>query len=234
MSDFEPNDEMQTWAKAHFDGMGIGGIWSPEGAGLTYKKENDTTWKLIRKMEHPSVEENHKRFSALMISVGINMIEGDEVGYEPPASPEEAYAQELEHKMEIAKSWACECGEYKLMDMDLTQGKPRFLETQEVLLEDGETDEVEVWAYMLECVCGKFLNVDPDDYHLMAGDQLFMRYVNTDGVTVQAMTRRQMIHAAESDRLGVLVGTHDPDTGERVPPWMWGTYCMTFDGSEEE
>jgi hypothetical protein len=86
----------------------------------------------------------------------------------------------------------------------------------------------------LECVCGKFLNVDPDDYHLMAGDQLFMRYVNTDGVTVQAMTRRQMIHAAESDRLGVLVGTHDPNTGERVPPWMWGTYCMTFDGSEEE
>jgi len=234
MIDFEPNDEMRKWAKEHFDGMGIGGIWSPEGAGLTYLKESKDSWKVTRKMNHPSVEENHMRFAALMMSVGINMIEGDAVEYEPPASPEEAYAQETSHKMEIARSWACSCGEYKLMDMDLVKAKPHFLATQEILLDDGETEEVEVWAYMLECMCGQFMNVDPDDYHLMAGDQMFMRYSNNKGLTMQAMTRRQMIDAAESERFGVLVGKTDPQTEEKIPPWMWGTYCMVIDKTEEE
>ena len=29
----------------------------------------------------------------------------------------------------------------------------------------------------------------------------------------------------KSEELGVLVGSECPDTGEKVPPWMWGTYC---------
>ena len=37
MSEFEINEEMKTWAKDHFDNMGIGGVWSPEGTGLTYQ-----------------------------------------------------------------------------------------------------------------------------------------------------------------------------------------------------
>jgi len=120
------------------------------------------------------------------------------------------------------------------MDMDLVKAKPHFLATQEILLDDGETEEVEVWAYMLECMCGQFMNVDPDDYHLMAGDQMFMRYSNNKGLTMQAMTRRQMIDAAESERFGVLVGKTDPQTEEKIPPWMWGTYCMVIDKTEEE
>ena len=74
---FDVTDEMKQWAKEHFDTMGVGGIWSPEGAGLTYKKENDDSWKIVRKMNHSTVEENHMRFTSLMMSVGINMIEGD-------------------------------------------------------------------------------------------------------------------------------------------------------------
>ena len=36
MSDFEVSEDMKKWAKDHFDNMGIGGVWSPEGTGLTH------------------------------------------------------------------------------------------------------------------------------------------------------------------------------------------------------
>ena len=231
MSEFEINEEMKTWAKDHFDNMGIGGVWSPEGTGLTYQKITDDSWKVIRMMNHPTVQENHMRFSTIMMSVGINMVMGDEVAYDPPASSEEAYAQETAHRMEIAKSWACvECG-HKLAELELETARPSFEGEQEILLEDGNTHEVEVWAYDLPCSCGHVTKIDPDDFHLLAGDYLFTRYVNSEGTLRQCMTRKQMVEMADAENpeLGVVLGSKDPDTGERVPSWMWGTYCMSVE-----
>jgi hypothetical protein len=91
-----------------------------------------------------------------------------------------------------------------------------------------------VWAYRLECPeCDGEINMDPDDYHLLAGDDLFMQFVDSDGTVLRAMTRRQMIETADTRELGVLVGTSSPNTGAKVPPWMWGTYCRVI-GDEEE
>ena len=113
---------------------------------------------------------------------------------------------------------------------------PSFLSVQEVLLEDGSTDEIELWAYIFTCPeSGDEFNVDPDDYHLLAGDKLYMRYINQEGTIFQALTRREMVEVGEGDvELGVVVGTSCPETGERVPPWLWGTYCSMTKGDEEE
>tara|TARA_R110002020_G_scaffold216353_5_gene423967 strand:- start:1863 stop:2588 length:726 start_codon:yes stop_codon:yes gene_type:complete len=228
-NEFEINAEMKTWAKEHFDNMGIGGVWSPDGTGLTYQKVTDDTWKLIRRMNHPTVEENHMRFATIMMSVGINMLEGDSVDYDPPASSEEAYAQESAHRMEIAQSWSCSGCEKKLIDLGLEDAIPSFEGEQEILLEDGNTHKVEVWAYRLTCSCGNLTKIDPDDFHLLAGDYLFMRYVNSKGTLRQCMTRKQMVEMADAEtpELGVVLGSKDPETQERVPSWMWGTYCMS-------
>ena len=86
----------------------------------------------------------------------------------------------------------------------------------------------------MDCECGEKLSIDPDDYHLMAGDALFMRYKTAEGAIRQAMTRRQMMQMGDEGALGLLVGTKDPDTKEKVPPWMWGTYCMTFEDTLDE
>ena len=235
MSEFEISEDMKTWAKEHFDNMGIGGVWSPEGTGLTYQKVTDDSWKVIRMMNHPTVQENHMRFSTIMMSVGINMVMGDEVAYDPPASSEEAYAQETAHRMEIAKSWACAgCG-HKLAEMELDLAKPQFVQMQEILLDTGDTHEVEIWAYDLVCPsCSDVTKIDPDDYHLLAGDQLFMRYKNANGTLMRCLTRREMVELADRGELGVLLGSKDPETGERVPTWMWGTYCLAEASTEEE
>jgi len=229
MSGFEISDDMQKWAKEHFNTMGIGGIWSPEGTGLTYQKVTNDSWKVTRMMNHPTVLENHMRFTTIMMEVGINMIEGGAVEYDAPASSEEAYAQETAHKMEIAKSWVCDCGE-KLHTLNLELAKPQFGGDREMLLEDGETHTVEVWYYELPCACGTNTKIDPDDYHLIGGDYLFMRFVNSKGDLLQCMTRKQMVEMADSGGVGVLLGSKDPDTGDRVPSWMWGTYCMCVKG----
>ena len=235
MSEFEISEDMKTWAKEHFDNMGIGGVWSPEGTGLTYQKATDDSWKVIRMMNHPTVQENHMRFSTIMMSVGINMVMGDEVAYDPPASSEEAYAQETAHRMEIAKSWACAgCG-HKLAEMELDLAKPQFVQMQEILLDTGDTHEVEIWAYDLVCPsCSDVTKIDPDDYHLLAVDQLFMRYKNANGTLMRCLTRREMVELADRGELGVLLGSKDPETGERVPTWMWGTYCLAEASTEEE
>ena len=122
------------------------------------------------------------------------------------------------------------------MDMDLTKAYAVFVNMKEVLMEDGETHEVEVWAFDQTCECGEPVSIDPDDYHLMAGDELFMRYRDSEGTILQAMTRRQMMQLGDEGGLGVLVGTSDPNTGEKVPPWMWGTYCAVIeeDNPKEE
>ena len=209
---FEVNEEMKNWAREHFGSIGIGGIWSPDGAGLTYQKLDDNT---------------------LMMAVGINIAEGEQVDYEPPTNPEQAYVMEQQHKMEIAQTWTHDCGK-RICEMALDEAVAYFVSEQEVLMESGDTDTIEVWAYKMQCPeCDGEINMDPDDYHLLAGDELFMQFVDSDGTKLQAMTRRQMIETADTNELGVLVGSCSPNTGAKVPPWMWGTYCRII-GDEEE
>ena len=74
----EIDEGTKTWAREHFDAMSVGGVWSPEGTGLTYQKTNDNAWLLIRRMSHPSVIESHAAIVALMQSIDIDMIEGAE------------------------------------------------------------------------------------------------------------------------------------------------------------
>lgn len=228
----EIDEETKVWAKEHFDAMSIGGVWSPEGTGLTYQKTNDNAWLLIRRMNHPSVTESHAAIVTLMQSIDIDMIEGAEEVYDPPQNPEDAYMMDAEHKRMIANSWKCECGKL-IHEMGLELSKPNFVSEQEVLLDNGETDMIEVWVYTIDCPdCDADISVDPDDYHLLTNDRLFMRYKNNEGTIMQALTRREMMVMGDSGELGVLVGTVDPYTGEKVPPWLWGTYCSI--GSEEE
>ena len=228
----EIDEETKIWAKEHFDTMSVGGVWSPEGTGLTYQKTADNAWLLIRKMNHPSVTESHAAIATLMQSIDIDMIEGAEEIYNPPQNPEEAYMMETEHKQMIANTWKCECGKL-IHEINLELSKPTFVSEQEILLDNGETDMIEVWVYSLDCPdCDANINIDPDDYHLLTDDRLFMRYKNNEGTIMQALTRREMMIMEATGELGALVGTVDPHTGEKVPPWLWGTYCSI--GSEEE
>ena len=61
-----------------------------------------------------------------------------------------------------------------------------------------------------------------------------MRYMNREGDIIQALTRGEMVEFADEGKQGLLIGTVDPITKEKVPTWLYGTYCKVIDVTEEE
>jgi len=77
--------------------------------------------------------------------------------------------------------------------------------------------------------------MNPDDYHLIAGDEHYMRWRVDDSHQFMALTRGQMKEMQDAGVLNgeVLGSIHD---GKKVPPWMWGIYAIkrTITKSEED
>ena len=240
----EFNPELQVWMLEHFNKMAPSAVWSPEGTGLRYRKSGDDVLTLDHRVDHPDSIHHHERIVRLMASVNLRV--EDEGAMVTPAAltAEDAFRQEMQERQTIAASWTTEDGT-RLADLPLEQAYPAYLGEREVLLDDGETSTIEDWAVMVPYENGDDIAMNPDDYNLLAGDDLFMRYKNDYGF-VRALTRQQMFEMSNSGELGVLVGSECPDTGVKVPPWMWGTYCdrdydldaiykeLTTDPTEEE
>ena len=66
------------------------------------------------------------------------------------------------------------------------------------------------------------------------GDDRFMQFMNEKSELLRAMGRAEMIHAIDEGITARLIGTTDPSTGERVPQWMYGTYCEVIPTLGEE
>ena len=229
--EWKPNRELIAWAKEHFAQMSIGGVWMPEGSGLSYVKMDDNKWRLKSMIDSDESRENHDRMKTLMWDVGVVIIDDEPSILPVPQSPEEAYMQEVHMKREVAQSWADKDGTL-LVEMGLEDVFAEYVEDKEVLLESGDTHNVEMWAYKpTNPNTGEQLSIDPDDYHLLMGDKYFMRFKH-EGVVYSALSRQEMVESIDAGEIGEGVGSKIGDT--KVPPWMWGTYCSTHDVTEEE
>jgi len=251
----EQDKQLVEWLRRHTADVSVGGMWMPEGSGLTYVKEDEKTWRLTHMIDDESVESNHTRMKTLLWDIGVNMIDDEAIMRPAPTSEHEAHAQELHMKREMAQQWADTDGT-RLVDMDLENVWPEYIEDKEILLDNGETTTLQIWAYRpLNPNTGEHLSIDPDDYHLLMGDKYFMRFRTPDkyeGHTegkwnvlyeYHALSREEMIEHIDTQK-----GAYVSSTGVgskyiagffreeevKIPPWMWGTYCMFTDGSEEE
>jgi hypothetical protein len=229
--EWKPNKELIDWAKGHFSQMSVGGVWMPEGSGLTYVKVDEKKWRLKSMIDTDESKANHDRMKMLMWDVGIVIIDDEPSMLPVPTSAEEAYMQEVHMKREIAQSWADKDGTL-LVEMGLEEVYPEYIEDKEILLENGDVQNVEIWAYKpTNSNTGEQLSIDPDDYHLLMGDEYFMRFKHA-GIVYTALSRQAMVEAVDAGEKGIGVGSKME--GGKVPPWMWGTYCSLRDGSEEE
>ena len=62
--------------------------------------------------------------------------------------------------------------------------------------------------------------MNPDDYHLLAGDEYFMRWRVDDSHQFMALTRAQMKDMQDAGILnGEVLGSNL--NGKKVPPWLW-------------
>tara|TARA_R110000751_G_scaffold61881_1_gene128188 strand:+ start:3981 stop:4703 length:723 start_codon:yes stop_codon:yes gene_type:complete len=240
MNEWKPDRKLKEWAIKHFAEMNVGGIWMPDSSGLTFIKVDKSTWSLKSKIESPEAEENLMRMRGLMADVGFVLLEDAVMVVPEPTNEEEARMLEIHMKRDVAQNWAASDGTL-LKDMDLENVWPEFVEDKEIILDNGDTTTVQIWVYRpLNPNTDEYLSIDPDDYHLLMGDKYFMRF-RTPDYEYHALSREEMIEHIDTQK-GVHVsstgvGSKYIEGGEeevKIPPWMWGTYCMFTDRSEEE
>ncbi len=228
--EWKPNKELIDWARNHFAEMNIGGVWMPEGSGLTYKKEDDKSWTLIQMVDSEESLANHNRMKTLMWDIGISIHDGEYRKLPQPQSEQEAYMMDVQMKRELAQSWADKDGT-RLTDMDLENVYPEYVEDKEILLDNGETTSIQIWAFKaLNPNTGEYISIDPDDFHLLMGDEAFMRFAY-EGEVYTAVTREELVTLADDvdkrESLYILGSRHIQRINEevKIPPWMWGTVC---------
>ena len=235
--EWKANEELIAWGNEHLGAIPIDGIWSPDGSGVQYKKTGEDEWSLIFMYNHPTSKEQHEKFKHLMEACGYDVLEGDGVQeVVPPLDPQQHMQEEYERKQSVAQGWACPECEYPLANSELDMRVDEFVEVTEIELSNGEHAPIELWRCLINCGgCGAVIPMEPDDYHLLAGDEYFMRW-NSNGYKYSALTRGDMKDLADAGiQTGTVLGsTHE---GERVPPWMWGIYAIKttlYERSEEE
>jgi len=237
MDEWEPDEELIAWGKEHLGSIPLDGIWSPDGSGVQYRKTGENDWSLVFMYNHPTSQEQHEKFKLLMEACEYTVHEGDGVQtVVPPLDPQQQMQEEYDRKQSVAQNWACPKCEHPLANSELDVRVDEYVEDTDIELSNGEHTQIELWRCLINCAgCNTVIPMEPDDYHLLAGDEHFMRW-SVKGYRYSALTRGDMKDLADAGiQTGVVLGgTHE---GERVPPWMWGIYAIKtkmFESSEEE
>jgi len=237
--DWQPSEDLIKWGEEHFASMAVDSIWSPDDSGVTFRKTDDKTYALVYRMNHPVSEQHYERLTILLKECGYTVEEPDDVQVvTPPLNPQAQAHMEFERRQEIARAWVCECG-YPLANCDLEGATAEYVETVDAQTDTNETVPIDLWRYMLKCSnCGKVNSVDPDDFHLLAGDELFMQWTSSDKQYI-ALTRAQLKDFADAGLFDEGYGNNitvlgQERNGERVPPWLWGLSVIHSPLDEEE
>jgi hypothetical protein len=233
-TDWQPEAELLAWAKQHFESIPVNGVWSPDSTGVQYMKTDEKTWLLMSMYEHPDSKDYHNKMLVLMNAVGYEVATPD--GFEtitPPLDPSHQAEMHYQQKQELAMGWKCDCGE-PLANFELENRTDEYVETIEAQLDNGQSAPLQLWRCHIP--------MEPDDYHVLAGDELFMQFTNMTA-RYTALTRMQNKDLAES---GMFVGKPLNDKGsmfcvlgetyegERVPPWLWGCLVVRTHLPSEE
>lgn len=230
--EWQPSEELIAWGNEHFAKMAVDAIWSPDDSGVQYRKMSENKYALVFMLNHPLAQEHHEKFTLLMEACGYEVEKPD--GLEmvtPPIDPVAQAEMNFQNKQAIAQSWTCECG-YPLANNDFSKSVSEYVETVDAELAGGGSTTIDLWRVMLSCgSCGKDNAVDPDDFHLLAGDDEFMRWRNGEKEYI-ALTREQLKDFADAGMFDEGYPTHTVTVmgkmrGEdRVPPWLWGISCL--------
>jgi len=237
--DWQPSKELIQWGNEHFGMLAKDSVWSPEDSGVQYRKMDDNKFALIFMLNHPLAQEHHEKFSLLMEACGYEVEKPDGLQMvTPPLNPIQQAEMQHEMRQKIAETWACECG-FPLANCDLEQRVDEYVETIDADVGDGQTTPVDIWRCIIQCsACGTDLSIDPDDYHLLAGDSLFMSWTSSTH-HYTALTRAQLKDFADAglftDGYSANITVLGEKVGdEKVPSWLWGISVISKELNDEE
>ena len=75
LENWEPDEDMIGWAQRFFDSIPIGGIWSPEGSGVSYVKTSENAWSILRMMDHSIATAHHTSFKKLFAAIEVEILD---------------------------------------------------------------------------------------------------------------------------------------------------------------
>ena len=239
--EWKPSKEDIEWTVGHLETIQIGGVWAPGGAGTEYERTGERELSLMRIVQHPDAGEMHSRILRTLSETDWIVVEENAEMVVPPLNPQEAQFQELLRQQEIAAGWICqgEGCEQRLVNMPLEDAQWVSHGMQAALDLEGKAIEQERWSVLVVCdACGTELHLDPQNYGLLGGDELFFRWAMPNGVYT-VLTREQVVEMVDSgvaDDVCLALGSSlYENSGIPVPPHMRGTYCMfTPTHGEEE
>jgi hypothetical protein len=234
-----PTEKDIEWTIGHLSSITIGGVWAPGGSGLEYERTGESTLSLRKITQHPDSGEMHRRVLLTLDGTDWDIIEEEAEMVLPSLNPQEEQYQQLLRQQAIAAQWEClteDCS-CKLVDMPLENAKWINGGMQAALDENAQGIEMERWFVEFPCnECDNIIRIDPKDYGLLGGDDLFFRWATDHGVYT-VLTREQVVDMVDSDlATTVCTALGSMLNDEAVPPHMRGTYCLhaPIQSGEEE
>ena len=226
-------------AKDLLSKMRTGGIWEPEGLGLTLMKTKEGSVDLITQENTPFSAQARIRLRLLLGDIGWEMNEDEcQLIDVQSTDPFTRHMENTVKRQEMAQNnWTCVkegCG-CMMSAFPLEEGRWEFLGQEEMETPMGTIEEVEMWSVAVKCpVCDTEVMMEPYDYGLLAGDDLMLSY-HTAKVTYTALEREEVIRCMDANLDNVIVtGTFCPFTREMLPPHVRGAVVMVKEREKNE
>lgn len=178
-----------------------GGLWQPQGLGLSYMRTGENSLELLNQHNNPTAAQARIRMNLLLKSIGWTVDESDVHLIDVDVlTPQEQYMQEMMQRQESAQSWKCACGT-PLTAFPLEDGKWSTTGEREMAMPTSEVILAEEWYVSITCpVCDVIVPLEPYDYGLLAGDDAMTEYsftVGNEHYTLTALTRPEIIEVMD-------------------------------------
>ena len=222
---WEPTEDDLHWTLEELDAIAIDGVW--QTGEMQYVRTGEKELTLLSRTERSA--EAHLR--VLIVLAAIEWTCKDD---EANVVPDDPLAQ-LQQAQEQARGWECpvdDC-DTNLVDCDLTDVLWVIHGMQPAMDAEGNETQAERWLVHLTCTgCASETPMNPLDYALLAGDDLFYTYRTRDA-EYTSLSREATIELVDAGDAGVPLGSFDLQ-GNTLPPHMQGTYCMVRSLHSEE
>lgn len=211
--------------------------WNPPFHNAYYERTGEKEISLLFRSNDNNSQKLHDDMTAMVESIGWEMKEmaADVL------PPEEVAHRIIQSKQNESRNWKCPtdgCEEY-IVTMPLEEAKWVNMGEQEMVQPDGQSVNTERWGTNVIChSCGHEIFMEPNDYAVVAGDDLFWTYKATNGVVYTMQSRESIVDLIDSGagESLVLTGTFTPFCKDVFPPHMRGAPCVFIvpEGDEEE
>ena len=236
---WKPTNEELEIAREELEALPADAFWSTPNQHAQYRRDGEENrLVLMKRLDHPMVEEACERVKTVAAMIDWEVDDSDiELLPAWHPDPEEAMLQErmqLQEQLVKATCSNVECDAY-IAAMDLEEAQWQHLDDATFVDEDGEEQTMEIWSPVVTCYkCGGEIQLAPEHYAILAGDDIANRFKSQSGITYRVLTRPEVIEMIDGkDSSLTVLGTFCPVAGEVLPPCYRGL-MVSMSGGEEE